>query len=310
MHYFIVNPNSRSGAGKETWRILHRELALRRVPYKAYLTEYVGHAVKLASLISEKGTEEEPACIVAVGGDGTLQEVLTGIRSFENVFFGYIPTGSGNDFCRSMKLPTNPLDALDVILRKERILFMDVPLLTCQGRNSRFGISAGIGYDAAVCQEVAASPAKKVLNRFGLGKLVYLLIALKQLFTTEPASMTLEMDDSRKYHFDRVFFTAIMNQQYEGGGFQFCPKARPDDGILDVITVENVSRIKILFCLPLALFGKLNHIRGLHFFRCRSIHIHSALPRALHTDGESGGIQQDFTVKIEKRALKVILPVI
>lgn len=310
MHYFIINPNSRSGAGKETWRLLRRELALQKVPYKAYLTEYVGHAIKLAAMLSDKGTEDEPACIVAVGGDGTLQEVITGIRSFENVYFGYIPTGSGNDFCRSMQLPSKALDALDVILKKERILFMDVPKITCGGRSSRFGISAGIGYDAAVCQEVAVSPLKKRLNKFGLGKLIYLLIALKQLLFTVPKGMTLELDGNRRYHYDQVYFAAAMNQQYEGGGFKFCPKARPDDGILDVILVEGVSRLKILFCLPLALFGRLNHIRGIHFFRCKSIHIHSSVPRALHKDGESGGLQEDFTVSFEKNALKVILPVI
>ncbi len=310
MHYFIVNPNSRSGAGRKIWRLLRNELALRRVSYRAYLTQYAGHAAELASMISAWGSEEDPAYIVAVGGDGTLQEVLTGIRSLENVYFGYIPTGSGNDFCRSMRLPTRPLAALDAILRRERILLMDVPRITCQGKNSRFGISAGIGYDAAVCHEVAVSPVKKLLNKAGLGKLVYLLIALKQLISTAPAGMDLEMNGRRRYHFDRVYFVAVMNQQYEGGGFRFCPKARPDDGILDVIAVENISKLKILFCLPLALFGKHEHIKGIHLFRCKSIHIYSAVPRALHKDGENGGIQQDFTIKIEKNALKVILPVI
>ena len=66
---------------------------------------------------------------------------------------------------------------------------------------------------------------KKVLNKIGLGKLVYLFVALKQLLFLKPSSMTLLMDDNKKEEFSKVYFTAIMNQKYEGGGFKFCPDA-------------------------------------------------------------------------------------
>lgn len=306
MYYFIVNPNSRSGAGRSIWNLLRSELALRKVTYKAYLTEYVGHATKLAREISAKGTAEEPLYLVTVGGDGTIHEVLTGIRDFDAVIFGYIPTGSGNDFCRGMELPQDPVKALDCILRKECIQFMDVPYLNINNRHHRFGISTGIGYDAAVCQEVLATPAKKYFNRLGLGKLIYLVVALKQLLFLNPTPMTLYLDGGRRRTFKKTYFTAVMNQKYEGGGFMFCPKASSSDGILDVIVVEGMSKLKILCCLPTAFFGRHTHFKGVHILRCKSIEINSAVPLPVHKDGESGGIRSEISVSVEKKALKVI----
>lgn len=310
MYYFIINPNSRSGAGRDVWSILRSELALRKTTYKAYQTEYSGHAVKLARMISNQGTSEDPVYLIAVGGDGTIQEVLTGITDFDSVIFGYIPVGSGNDFCRSMGMLHDPVEALDCILRREHIQLMDVPVMTSGKHTCNFAVSAGIGFDAAICQDIAASPVKKYLNRVKLGKLAYLMIALKQLLCINPVPMTFYPDSGRKLFYKKVYFAAVMNQKYEGGGFKFCPKARNNDRILDVIIVEGLSRLKILLCLPTAFFGKHTLIKGVHILRCKNIKINSAVPLAVHKDGESGGIQSEISVSFEKKSLKVITPVL
>lgn len=310
MYYFVVNPNSRSGAGRMIWGQIHAQLLRRKIKFQYYFTQYVGHAKKLTSEICRNASPDSPLTLVAVGGDGTISEVLTGLSHPENILFGFIPTGSGNDFCRSMHLPTDPMEALNSILEKKRVISMDIPRLMTGKRGCRFGISAGIGYDAAVCQEVAASPAKKMLNRLGLGKLIYLAVALKQLAFITPTPMQLTLDGNRRCHFSRVYFCAVMNQKYEGGGFKFCPAARPGDGVLDVIVVEGISKLKLLLCLPTAFFGKHTHFRGIHILRCRSINVKSAVPLAVHRDGESGGIRDNFTVFLEKTSLKIIMPVL
>lgn len=308
MYYFIVNPNSRSGAGKNIWNQIRSELELRRVPYEYRLTQYVGHAIKFAAEISSKGTKESPVYLIALGGDGTVYEVLTGIRDFDNVIFGFIPTGSGNDFCRGMKLPVEPLEALNSILEKKHIHNMDVPFITTKQGRYRFGISTGIGFDAAVCHEVLASPMKKKFNRIGLGKLIYLFIALKQLLFLTPSSLTLCLDGNREMTYSGVYFAAVMNQRYEGGGFMFCPNAKPDDGLLDVIVIEGISRLKVLFCLPTAFSGRHTRFKGIHIFQCKSIKINSTVPTAVHKDGESGGILQEMFVSLEEKPIKIILP--
>ena len=308
MYYFIVNPNSRSGKGALIWKELRRTLRQKHVSYKAVFTEYRGHAVKLAASVTAKASPEHPVYLIAVGGDGTIQGVLSGVKGLSCIYFGYIPTGSGNDFCRSMQLPQDPHEALNCILKRKHIASMDVPVISIKGRKSHFAISCGIGFDAAVCHEVGVTPMKKVLNRVGLGKLVYLFVALKQLLFLKPVPVTLRMDEERIYPFHKVYFAAVMNQKYEGGGFKFCPDASPSDGYLDVIVVDGLSKLKVLFCLPTAFWGKHTQFTGIHIFRCKKVEVFSTVPLAVHKDGESAGIQETFSVSIEKEPVKIILP--
>lgn len=133
------------------------------------LTRYSGHATSIAKKASCLGTSEDPISIIAVGGDGTIHEVLSGITDFDHVIFGYIPTGSGNDFCRSMELPSDPMESLEYILSAERISTMDVPCLSGVKKDSRFGISTGIGYDAGVCRRFWQLPLRRFLTALAWG---------------------------------------------------------------------------------------------------------------------------------------------
>ena len=85
--------------------------------------------------------------------------------------------------------------------------------------------------------------------------------------------------------------------------------AQPDDQLLDVILVEGIRKIKLLFCLPTAFSEACGH-QGIHILTCSDIHVHSASALPIHIDGESGGIREDLTVSIEKSSLKIILPVV
>ena len=310
MYSFIVNPNSRSGQGRDIWNHLRSIMESQGISYQYFFTEYVGHATELAHRLSAQGTPDNPVTLITVGGDGTIYEVLTGICDPDSVIFGYIPTGSGNDFCRSMGLPMDPGKALHSILEKTRIMSMDIPKITLGSHAYRFGISAGMGYDAAVCQEVLITSGKKFLNRLHMGKLVYLMVALKQFLFLSPASVTVKADSQNTRTFPKTWFAAVMNQKYEGGGFKFCPDAQPDDGLLDVIVIEGISKLKMLFCLPGALFGKHTKLRGVHIFQCKDVSFTSNRPLPVHKDGESGGIQREFSVTIEKKPLKIIMPVL
>lgn len=310
MYYFIVNPNSRSGNGGKIWYALRKELEERKIPYKVCMTEFRGHAKTLAEQISASASAQNPLTIVAMGGDGTIGEVLTGLTNMEHLTLGFIPTGSGNDFCRGMGLPTDPMKALDSILKCKRIMHMDIPHAKSPKHFYRFGISTGIGFDAAVCHEAAVSKVKKAFNKIGLGKLIYILIALKQLLFCTPFSLSVSLDDDRKYDYKKVYFATVMNQKYEGGGFRFCPKALPDDKTLDLLIIEGMSRAKILIAFPTAYFGKHVLIKGVHTYQAKNIQLHSSTSAALHRDGEDAGFIQELSVCIEKNTLKVIMPVL
>ena len=97
-----------------------------------------------------------------------------------------------------------------------------------------------------------------------------------------------------------------MNLPYEGGGFKFCPDARPSDGYLDVIGVDSLSKPKVICCLPTAFFGKHTHFNGIHIFRCKKIDIHSEARLAVHKDGESAGLLHDFSVCMEPKQINML----
>lgn len=307
MYYFIVNPKARSGAGLTVWGQVRRELLRREIPFKAWKTKYAGHARKIAKELTSCLTSTISLNII--GGDGSINEVLDGIQDFQHVILGYIPTGSGNDFSRSMGIPSDSVAALNCIL-KGHYSSIDIGYREISGHRRRFGVSCGMGLDASVYHEALSSPAKKILNKFHLGKFTYLAIALKQLILCQPVPMTLHLDGQRSYRFRRAFFAAVMNQPYEGGGFMMTPKATASDHMLDVIVISDLYKLKILVCLPLALFGMHTSIKGVHIFRCKSIDIQCPVPLCVHQDGESGGFASELHAGIEKSSLKVTVPMI
>ena len=301
MYHFIINPRSRSGAGYRIWRQLKPLLAQERISYRAHFTRYAGHAAELARSITEapspaeaspfySGSEAsagEPCTVVVLGGDGTLNEVACGLCLQSRPVLGYIPTGSGNDFAKGLGLPRDPAEALHNILHPAQIRRIDIGLLSCGSSSRRFVGSSGMGFDAAVCQEALTSPLKPLLNRFHLGKLTYVLIALRQLLTLKPSPLALRLDGREKLFFPRAYFFCAMNLPFEGGGFRFTPRACPDDGLLDVCILHSVGKLKILALLPLALFGLHPHFRGVTVRRCQKLQALSSVPLAVHADGES-----------------------
>ena len=302
-YHFIVNPKARTGLGGMIWRMIEPELKKRRVSYCCHMTKNRNHAQKIAGEITSDGQEHG---IVVLGGDGTVNEVVNGIREPGKVTLGYIPIGSSNDFARGLRIPKEPEKALDIILAPQNIIHMDVGVLTAAGRQRRFAVSAGVGFDAAVCHEVCVSKWKILLNRIGLGKLSYAVVALDRLKKDRPVEMTVTFTDGTVRRFERAYFAAFMNLPYEGGGFKFCPKASPADGELDVIIVHGLPVVKILCLLPLAFWGKHTGFKGVTIVKCKEIQVRTEKPLPLHTDGEPGFQRKEVKASLMIERLKVI----
>lgn len=305
MYTFIVNPKASSGNGGMVWRQIEPELKKRQVDYEVKLTEYKHHATEIVRRITE---DEEEHILIVLGGDGTMNEVVSGIRDGSNVILGCIPTGSGNDFTRAMRLPKDPIRALEMVLSQERLVPMDIGRMHCSSGEFRFAVSTGIGFDAAVCHQVDRSGLKVVLNKFGLGKLTYLGVALQRLFGDELVNCEVSLDKQEPMTFKRSYFVAVMNHPYEGGGFFFCPKAEIGDGWLDVIVVSGLPRWKVLLLLPTAFWG--GHVKydGIDIFRCKqvSVKLEKALP--IHTDGEPIAADTQLEAGLCERQVRLIVP--
>lgn len=307
MYHIIINPASRSGRGIKLWKqqvepALHAE----NVSYRPYFSREIGDVARIASEIFSS-TKERPLKIIVLGGDGTVNELLQGISNPSDAILGYIPTGSSNDLARDLGIPKDPVEALHLILRTATPSPMDLGTVTYDdGSSRRFAVSSGIGFDAAVCEGVQRSRMKIILNKLGLGKLVYLGIALKQLFAAKSASCTLTLDDGEPIKIKAVLFITFMLHRFEGGGFMFCPNADATDGWIDLCTVGDIPKFLILLALPTAFRGKHYFLKGINGYRARKIQIETSCPLWVHTDGEVEFKSSSFTVTCQHQCARII----
>jgi YegS/Rv2252/BmrU family lipid kinase len=287
MYHFIINPKSSSGRGIRYWWIVQRELDRQQVSYTSAFTKYTGHATELVKHVCD--TNVGIKTIVVLGGDGTINEAINGIQNFSEVLLGYIPSGSSNDLARSLKIPKNPVAALNNILKPTKFKYLDhgvIEFMDIDVTPRKFTCSSGMGYDANVCTEVQASPLKKRLNRFGAGKFVYIAIAVKQLLSSTLHNATVVVDGGSKLTFHKILLVSSMIHKYEGGGLLMAPSADPTDGKLSICLVHGLSKAKILFLLPTIFTGKHVGIKGVETFNCSEIDIITDNPTSVHTDGE------------------------
>lgn len=304
MYYFIVNPGSRSGNGKLVWQAVEQLLEQEQIEYHVYFTAYRYHAIHLVQEILAEHTGR--ITLVAVGGDGTVNEVLNGITDFSRVTFGYIPTGSSNDFARSLGLPGTPEAALSNILHPKYLMKMDLGQVTCGEEAHYFAVGCGCGFDAAVCHEALRSKFKDTLNHLKLGKLTYVGIALKQLIMMRMMPITVILDGRKKLSFPRTFFATAMNCCYEGGGLKFCPKAKPTDGLFDFVAVNGLQKWQVLFLLPLAYKGWHTPFKCVHIYRAKEIEVQLTGRQAAHTDGEPYYFQGSVKISCIPQLLTMI----
>lgn len=293
MLHIIYNPMSSSGNGR---KIFHRTIAVldkENIEYKVYETT----GPKSAKMYAKDITSDEYSDkIVVIGGDGTLHEVFNGIKDFSKATIGYIPSGSGGDFARDLGISTNPAKAIEAVIHTKEYKMVDVGNLTDAECNRKFCVSAGIGFDAAVCHEALHSRLKVFLNKLKLGKLTYVLIAIKQILSTKKHGCTIILDDARKIKFDHFYFAAAMIHRYEGGGFMFCPDAKCDDGLFDLCVAGNLSKLKVLMTIPKALKGKHVSCKGISIYQAKKIQIISDEKLPIHGDGEYAGVEDELVI--------------
>lgn len=291
MLYFIVNETSKSGKSAGIWQQVQAILKERNMDYKAWKTEYEGHAKMLAQEICQR--DDDDTCIVVVGGDGTVNEVINGMSGFERVRFGLIPAGSGNDFARGLKITKDPKRNIEQILDcmekgLDEAFVIDLGQVSWEGCEAPrlFAISAGMGLDALVCKKALTSKIKKFLNKIHLGKLTYLILTVQSLFSMETTEAAVHFDGKGQTNLNKIIFLAAMNFRAEGGGVPMAPDAVATDGKLSVCTVWGIPKWRTFFCLPFLVAAKHLWIRGFDVTECEEFGAKSKAPMVLHADGE------------------------
>lgn len=286
----IANPRAGVAARRaidavERSRGLWPELAL-------WMTSGPGQARELARTAAEEGFE----VVLAVGGDGTANEVAGGLLG-SSAALGVVPAGSGNGLARTLRIPIDADRAL-------RELAAAVTLRMDVGRvNGRpFLNVAGAGFDAAVGHAFHA----RALRGGRRGVMSYARIAFAMSWTYRCGGFTLEAGEHR---FEgQAWLVAFVNGRQYGGAAVIAPGARLDDGLLDVVVVEEAAPLEILAAAPRLYLGGLEGFRRYRRLAASQAVLTAPEPFPHHCDGEPGGPVTRLEVSIEPRALRVLVP--
>ncbi len=286
-YYFIVNPVSGRGKGKIIGEHIIDHLNRLSIDFEVEWTERPGHAIELA----EQGVKNHTV-IVAVGGDGTMNEVLNGMAGGNNVL-GLIPVGSGNDFARAVGIPFDFKQALEVLLRGRK------KQIDLGKANERFfGNGVGIGFDAYVVHN-----SLKV--RRLRGNAIYLYSVLRTLKEYKPVPLEIHFNGSTKI--DDFFMISVGNGVSMGGGFYLTPDAQMDDGLFDLCLIQNMPMVSILKNLLKVYSGKHKEDPRVEMQRTDRLQIESRKSFGVHIDGELLSLKmKKLEIEIIPRGLEVI----
>lgn len=270
-YFFIVNPRAGSGKTMYEWLPAERKLKRLGIPCDIAMTDHKRHATALAYEAASKGYRK----IIAVGGDGSLHETFNGICRWcartgtptEEFLLGVVPIGSGNDWIRSLGVPNDTSEVVDLI-RKNSVGVMDVVRVKSSGgRLAYMANIGGVGFDSHVCKRVNIQ--KESGRR---GKMIYLNSLRYTIFNLKPVYISV-VADGEVIFTGQCFSVALGNGRYSGSGMRQVPLAVMDDGLLDYTVIPKAPLAKVLKELPRLFNGTLNQSEYAISGKCRSLQI-------------------------------------
>jgi diacylglycerol kinase (ATP) len=285
---FIINPIS---GGKDKLKIpalIEAHLDRSRFNATYRVTEYAGHATKLME--EEVGKNAE--LVVAVGGDGTVNEIGAQVMATGKVL-GIIPFGSGNGLARFLKIPLKPLKALEIINK-----FQVAKIDTATFNDKVYFNMAGMGFDAHVSAVFAGNKKR--------GFSGYLKLGLKEMLNYEPETYTIVVDG--KTFVRKAFVVSVANSSQYGNNAYISPLASVSDGLLDVCIVKNFPLYRIPILAYYMLTAKTHHSGMVEIIKGKNIQINRLKDGAIHIDGEPFIMGKAISVAIHPLSLNVIVP--
>ena len=290
-NYFIVNPNSGKNSALKTVKNI---LANTDIDYEILSTEYPHHAMGIAKSVAERG---EKCRIFAVGGDGSLFDVINGVVGYDNVEVGVIPCGSGNDYIKYYGDKDNFLTA-DYISNG---VAMDIDLIKFK---DKYCVNiASIGMDAYVCQQ---KEKMKFLSRIS-GNLAYIVSVFITFIFHMNERFKVKIDDNDFVDKEFLFIVAA-NGRYYGGTFNPTPDAIVNDGYIDAMTINKVSRFQVLGLINKYQKGEHKNIVELcKISRAKRVEVISEKEIPVNLDGELFDSKTAVFELIEN-AVKFVLP--
>jgi YegS/Rv2252/BmrU family lipid kinase len=290
-HIFVVNPAAGKGRPLKLVPVIRTYCEELNCTYEIVVTEYPGHATEIAAAKSAAGR----CRIYSVGGDGTLNEVLNGLVG-SGSSLAVIPSGSGNDFIKSIVGRTIPDDIIPATIKGAE------QLIDCAKVNDKYFVNiASVGFDARVAYQTNYFKKLPLIS----GKTAYILGILNTIIIRSNEYMELKLDD--RVISGKTLLIAAGIGKYYGGGIKALPDAVIDDGMFDVCHVEAVPRLRILRLFPQYIKGLHGSIKGVHFYRSRKVEITAKKPIPLNRDGEIV-LTREAVFEIFPRSLPFVMP--
>ncbi|MFA5069823.1 MAG: diacylglycerol kinase family protein [Patescibacteria group bacterium] len=286
-YFLILNPAANQGRAAKIIPIIQEFFNKWDQKYELAVTKRPKEAVTLANQAAKKYD-----VVVAIGGDGTINEVVNGLMGSRAVF-GLIPAGAGNDFSKALGLKNNLSENLEIILRGH-VREVDVGKV-----NHLYFINIlGTGFDALVAESMASRP--KMLK--GLAAYLWgLAKTLKRYRFTRLKLKTDGWSEEKEY-----LMVAAANGEFFGGGFHLTPHASIRDGFLDVLLADKMSRKYLLKNLNKVIKGTHENLPEIRIIKTKKLSIESEGELLCEYDGELLRGQKKLEIEILPRAIKII----
>lgn len=285
---FIINPIS---GGKDKLRIpglIDANLDRQKFNPNFAFTEYIGHASEIAEEAANKNFD----IIVAVGGDGTINEVGTKVMQ-QHKTLGILPFGSGNGLARFLRIPMNTVKAIKVIndLRVRRID-------TATFNDKHFFNMAGMGFDAHISSVFAGNK--------GRGLSGYLKLGLREVLSYKPQTYRMVIDG--KEYVRTAFVISLANSSQYGNNAHIAPAASVTDGLLDVCIVKEFPMYKLPVLAYEMLNSKTDNSNLVEIIKGKNIQIYRPKDDAIHIDGEPFFMGREIAASVQPLSLNIITP--
>jgi len=284
---FIINPFSGGGKGKKVLPQIEQFLDVSIYEWDHIFTEYKGHATELA----KEAVQKEYQIIVAVGGDGTVNEVAAGLVS-SNKTMGIIPAGSGNGLAMHLGLGRTPERAIQAI-NAQQVITID----TCKLNDQPFVNLAGVGFDGLVAFKVAKSKTR--------GFIGYLKEFAQVAWSYQPLEYHFFID--KKPFKEKYLLVEVANAPMFGYNFTVAPYAKLNDGLLEVVLVKKAPKWKYFGLIPKMLKSNLNNSNLVERFTAKEVVFQLPESRPLHIDGEGFYAQGEVRFSVVPLSLQVIV---
>lgn len=301
--YAIINPQAGSGKGKTDWPQIESLMRANGLEFDFTFTTHKYHAVELAVNAINNGYKK----IIAVGGDGTLNEIVNGVFIQQKypsteIVIGVIAVGTGNDWSRMYNIH-NTYEGRVNALKNGKLFLQDVGKVEYEEsmvKQSRFfANAAGVGFDAEVARRT-----NRLKEHGHRGKILYMGSLLRALFDYKPSFINIIIDGEKVG--GKIFSLTIGIGRYNGSGMMQVPNAVTDDGLFDVTVIRQIRRFEVIRNIYRLYNGTILSHPKISGHIGKSVVISSDIPIGLEVDGESLGVSP-FTFSVIPKSINVVV---